>query len=207
MSTPHRMSHEERRAAILDAAVRLFAERGFRGTTTRALADAVGVTEPVLYEHFRSKRELYCAIVEAKAQAGMALATATLEPLLEARDDRGFFLALGHIILRYLSEDQTYARLLIGVALEDAELGRVFYNRQRPGREKVAAYIALRIQEGAFRPVHPALAARVFFGMLNHHATAVMLYGDDFVKLPPDQVVEGMVDLFLKGIQSQECSE
>jgi AcrR family transcriptional regulator len=64
------MTSEERRAAILAAAVRLFAERGFRGTTTRALARAVGVSEPVLYEHFKSKHELYKAIVEAKSREG-----------------------------------------------------------------------------------------------------------------------------------------
>ena len=66
-----RMSSEERRAAIVHAACRLFAERGFRGTTTRELAAAVGVTEPVLYEHFRTKRDLYSAIIGEKAKAGI----------------------------------------------------------------------------------------------------------------------------------------
>ncbi len=201
------MTHDERRAAILDAAVRLFAERGFRGTTTRALAEAVGVTEPVLYEHFRSKRELYCAIVEEKSRQGMALAAAVLQPLIEARDDRGLFLALGRIILMHSKKDPPYARLLLSVALEDAELGHIFYERQRAGRDKLAEYITLRIQEGAFRPVHPPLAARAFFGMLAHHGTAVMLYGDDFVKLPTEQVIEGMVDLFLTGIDAKRCCE
>ena len=68
-----RMSSEERRAAIIHAACRLFAEKGFRGTTTRELAAAVGVTEPVLYEHFRTKRDLYSAIIGEKSKDGMAV--------------------------------------------------------------------------------------------------------------------------------------
>jgi len=63
-----RMRGEERHAAIVRCAIRLFAEKGFRGATTRELAASVGVTEPVLYQHFETKRDLYAAIIEAKAR-------------------------------------------------------------------------------------------------------------------------------------------
>ena len=197
------MSAEERRAAILKAAIQMFAERGFRGTTTRALAEAVGVSEPVLYEHFRSKRELYAAIVETKSQEGMARGALLLEPYLKARDDRGLFVALGHLILACHAEDQAWARLLLSVALEDPELGRLFYDRQRPARESLAGYIAQRVADGAFRPVDPKLAARAFIGMVSHHSMSRMLYGDDFVPGPVSQTIEGMVDIFLKGIANE----
>ena len=65
-----RLSSQARRAAILDAAVRLFSEKGFRGVTTRELAAAVGVSEPVLYQHFETKRDLYHAIIEERAVQG-----------------------------------------------------------------------------------------------------------------------------------------
>ena len=58
------MTATERRAAIIQAAMKLFSERGFRGTTTREIASAVGVSEPVLYQHFPSKGDLYTAIIE-----------------------------------------------------------------------------------------------------------------------------------------------
>lgn len=195
-----RMTAGVRRAAILDAAVRLFSERGFRGTTTRALADAVGVTEPVLYEHFKSKHELYAAIIEAKSQEGMARGAARLEPLAKAGEDRAFFMTLGEIVLDSFIKDHAYSRLLVSVALEDPELGRLFYERQRPAREALACYIAERIKQGAFRPVEPHIATRAFIGMLAHHGMIGMLYRDDFVKATPAEVVEGMVDIFLRGI-------
>jgi AcrR family transcriptional regulator len=197
------MTAEVRRAAILDAAVRLFSERGFRGTTTRALADAVGVSEPVLYEHFKSKHELYAAIVEAKSREGMARGMARLEPLAKARDDRAFFTALGEIVLGSSAKDPAYSRLLLSVAIEHPELARLFYERQRPAREALARYIAERVKEGAFRPVNPRLAGRAFIGMLAHHGMMGLLYGDDFVNATPAEIVEGMVDIFLRGIRTE----
>jgi AcrR family transcriptional regulator len=55
----------ERRRAILDTASRAFSEGSYRGTTTAEIAREAGVTEPVLYRHFASKRELYLAVLES----------------------------------------------------------------------------------------------------------------------------------------------
>lgn len=203
MAGTSRMSSEERRAAIIQAAIRLFAERGFRGTTTRALAKAVRITEPVLYEHFKSKRQLYCAIIESMSQEGMARATALLQPYAEAKDDRGFFTRLGEFVLEcHRGESAPYARLLLFVALEDPELGALFNERQRQARQLLARYIGRRIREGAFRPVDPALAARVFLGMVSHHGVQSLLYEDHFVRGSRKKIVERMVDIFLRGISS-----
>jgi hypothetical protein len=79
-------------------------------------------------------------------------------------------------------------------------LAKAFYHRQRPARERLASYIAQRIADGAFRPIDAPLAARAFIGMLSHHGLMKMLYGDDFLQIPVEQIVEGMVDIFLRGI-------
>jgi len=55
---------EDRRSQIVDAAMRLFAERGASGTSMRALADAVGIKAASLYNHFASKDEIIDAVVE-----------------------------------------------------------------------------------------------------------------------------------------------
>jgi AcrR family transcriptional regulator len=200
------MTSDERRAAILEAAVRLFAKRGFRGTTTRALAEAVGVTEPVLYEHFKSKRDLYCAIIESKSQQGWARGNALLQPHAEARDDAGFFTSLGEFILDCYAADPDYARLLLFVALEDPELGMIFYERQKTARECLASYIGQRIEEGVFRPVDPAIAARVFMGMFFHHMQVNVLYQDNFIQRDKKQIVREMVEIFLRGMVRESCS-
>src|SRR5438876_7631280 len=57
-----RMSADERKRAIVVAALPLFARKGFAETTTKELARAAGVSEPLLYKHFPSKEALYLEI-------------------------------------------------------------------------------------------------------------------------------------------------
>lgn len=58
-----RMSADARREQLLAVAGALFAEHGFHGQSMEQLADAAGVSKPVLYQHFPSKRHLYLALV------------------------------------------------------------------------------------------------------------------------------------------------
>jgi AcrR family transcriptional regulator len=59
-----RLPPDERRALIVDAAGRLFGERGFDGTRLDDVAAAAGVTKPILYRHFADKTTLYLALLE-----------------------------------------------------------------------------------------------------------------------------------------------
>src|ERR1700679_44185 len=63
-----RMRAEERRRHLIGVAVRLFAARGFSGTTTKAIADGGGVSEAIIFRHFKSKEDLYGAILREKAR-------------------------------------------------------------------------------------------------------------------------------------------
>src|SRR5260370_40790063 len=95
-----RLNSDQRRAAIVDAAVRLFSERGFRGTTTRELAAAVGVSEPTLYAHFATTRDLYSAIIEQLAHGGMETFLAEIPgPGVAAEADQAIFSWLAHAVL------------------------------------------------------------------------------------------------------------
>jgi AcrR family transcriptional regulator len=60
--TKTKLSSDERREAIIRAVRKVFAEKGFHGTTTRALADAAGVSEALLFKHFPNKEALYSAM-------------------------------------------------------------------------------------------------------------------------------------------------
>ena len=54
-----RLDSDERRKAIVAAAVPLFARKGFAGTTTKELAEVAGISEALLFRHFPSKKHLY----------------------------------------------------------------------------------------------------------------------------------------------------
>ena len=62
--TAQRLSAPERREALLEAALHVFAEGSYSGATTAEIARAAGVSEPILYRHFASKRELYLAVID-----------------------------------------------------------------------------------------------------------------------------------------------
>jgi AcrR family transcriptional regulator len=59
-----RMPAAERRQQLLETAAKLFAERGYARTTTSELARAAGVTEPIIYRHFKSKKDLFIALID-----------------------------------------------------------------------------------------------------------------------------------------------
>src|SRR5450432_491436 len=58
-----RLKAPQRRQQLIDVATKLFAKTGYEATTTAAIAQAAGITEPILYRHFKSKQELFIAIV------------------------------------------------------------------------------------------------------------------------------------------------
>src|SRR5437660_4412679 len=83
MKSTLKMSSEERRAAIVKAVRRVFAEKGFDGTTTRELAEAAGVSEALLYRHFPNKEALYLAMQKScctEQDMGRYERIRTLEP-------------------------------------------------------------------------------------------------------------------------------
>jgi AcrR family transcriptional regulator len=196
-----RMKSEQRRAAIVTAAIRLFSQKGFRGTTTRELASAIRVTEPVLYQHFQTKRDLYSAIIEAKAREGHQR-TVELMRYAGTNDDRGFFSHLAGLILEKHRRDPSYIRLLLFSALERHELADLFFQRQMVDfHEMVAGYIRKRIRSGAFRKMDPHVATRVFFGMISHHGLVGVLFRDTLVKAGRKKLIDEMVETFLNGAQ------
>ena len=196
-----RMKSEQRRAAIVRTAIHLFAEKGFRGATTRELAAAAGVTEPVLYRHFRTKRDLYSAIIEAKADEASVHA-ADLSQLARRGDDREFFLAVGDVILRRYETDPAISRLLLFSCLERHELAVLFLDRLFLDFYKlVAAYIRRRIRAGAFRKVNPEIATRGFIGMIAYHGLFGLLFPTRFSMPNRARVVDQMVTVFLTGVR------
>lgn len=61
---PRRLGASQRREQLVATAQRLFGERGYRATTMEDIANAAGVTKPLLYQHFSSKRALYLELVQ-----------------------------------------------------------------------------------------------------------------------------------------------
>ncbi len=74
-----RLTALERRQAVLDAACRVFFAKSYRGATTAEIARESGISEPILYRHFGSKRDLYLACLEETWRSFRAFAEDALE--------------------------------------------------------------------------------------------------------------------------------
>lgn len=197
-----RMKSGERRDAIIAAAVRLFSEKGFRGATTRELAAALDVTEPVIYQHFETKRDLYRAIIETKARERRQ-DNEYWQDVENPRGDREFFGAVARLLLQRVERDPAYLRLLLFSALEGHELADLFFERDAVEiYDRVSSYIHKRMDEGAFRSdIEPGSAARALVGMAVHHATVQALFKDTVVKSTREVYATEMVEIFLSGIE------
>jgi AcrR family transcriptional regulator len=192
---------KDRRQDIVNAAIDLFARKGFRGTTTRNLATHAGVNEAIIFRHFKTKEELYTAILERKVGESREAQCKEFERLAETRDDRLVFETLGRTFMKKHEEDSTFMRLLLFSALEGHALSEMFL-ASVADRDPVARYIQLRIDEGAFRPIEPHLAARALFGMFASFVQWQELFGQK--KSRPydrDEVVQTFVSIFLSGIK------
>lgn len=198
-SARSRLAAPQRKGCILAAAEACFARDGFRGTRTRDIARACGVSEAILFRHFPTKRRLYAAILARR----LADDAAIFPPYGRFASDAEFFAAMARGMLRRMSSDPLFMRILLYSALEESALARGFYaKRIRRTVGYLAGYIARRRRQGAFRTVHPEAAARAFLGMAVHYALVTRL----FRAAPPKGVAEEdlpavWADLFLKGIR------
>jgi TetR/AcrR family transcriptional regulator len=196
-----RLTGEERRRVIVEAALALFSQKGFRGTTTKEIAEAAGCSEATIFKHFTTKDELYSAILEAKSRIEETLAKAA--HAAAQKDDSGVFRAVGLESLTRTEQDPSLMRLLLFSALEGHGLSHLFFeSKVRRLHEFLSSYIKGRIADGAFQPVDPLLAARGFVGMIAHHLLIHEIFG---MKRPagvlPEHVVDTFVTLFLNGIR------
>jgi len=130
-----RLDSDERRKAIVRAAVPLFARKGFAGTTTRELAEAAGISEALLFRHFPSKQLLYREILRLGCEGDPALEQLAAAPpstrtlvcmvrfmvrrfLLGEEADRGDFDSRLRLALHSFLEDGDFARQLFETLAE-----------------------------------------------------------------------------------------
>ena len=199
-----RMAGEDRRRQIVDVAMRLFSERGFRGTTTKEIAHAAGVSEAIIFRHFATKEELYTAIIDHKAcSGGMADMQRHVAELMEAKDDRAVFEHIALAMMRHHEQDTEFLRLLFYSALENHQLSQLFWDRNvRAMYEFLGSYIRERQRDGALRQFDPLLAVRAFTGMIIHHSVTNTLWDKQrtLVNISNEVAARAFTEILLAGI-------
>ena len=197
-----RLKSAERKKELIEAAIRLFSEGGFQGTTTRRLASAAGISEALLYRHFATKEQLYDAIIDDQMRDTPRSLPPALRAAAARNDDQAVMKMMGELILRTYRRQPAYIRLQVYSALEGHGLSLRFFERQVRGHyEFLIAYFRKRIAAGAFRKAHPAAAARAWMGMVNHHGLVRTLFRDSILSLSDARALDVFAALFLGGIR------
>jgi TetR/AcrR family transcriptional regulator len=148
---PARLTAERRREAIVEAALRVFATRSYGGATTAEIAREAGVSEPILYRHFASKRELYLTCLE---EAWTRLRAAVEEKLEELGP------AYGPLAIAKTGLGLREKRMLpptlwveaLSVAPEDPELRRYLRRHIREVHDYLAGVLRSSQEAGGVAP-------------------------------------------------------
>jgi AcrR family transcriptional regulator len=144
-----RLPAAERRLALVDTAARLFSERSYRGVTTADIAREARVSEPILYRHFASKRDLYFACVEA---AWRELREAWEAAVARTDDAREWLPAMAHAAATRDRSKALLANLWIQAlteASDDAEFRTFLRRHVREVQDFVAGGIRRCQEHGA----------------------------------------------------------
>ena len=144
-----RLSGPERRAAVVETACRVFAKSSYRGSTTAQIARETGVTEPVLYRHFSSKRELYLACLDSVWQEVRVIWEGAVE---REEDSANWLKAIGKAYL----EARASARIVLvdlwiqalTEAADDPEIRRALRQQMREVHDYVSSLIRRAQEDG-----------------------------------------------------------
>src|SRR5437588_2663508 len=206
-----RMAGEERHLQILRVAMRLFSQHGFRGTTTKEIALAAGVSEAMVFRHFATKEELYSAILDHKA-----CVHETMDPLhvvakaVAAKDDVAVFEGLALEALNQHDCDPEFHRLLLHSALEEHELAHMFWEKfVKHVYRTLRSYIRERQRDGAMKNVEPLVIVRAFIGMIIHHSLNNNLWDrkQQLLKISNQAAAREFTNILLHGVASTPQSD
>jgi AcrR family transcriptional regulator len=151
---------------IVDQAIRLFAERGYDGTTLQDVADAVGLSRPNLYNYVKSKEELLVAMVEATAQS----AAHSLREVRERTDldpaEKLHMLVRTLVVLRAEKPEQ-FRTLDRSEQSLPPQLAQKHLEGRRAVLREITSVIDEGVTAGRFRPVDVRITALSIIGMCN----------------------------------------
>ena len=157
-----RLTSEERRQAVLETACRVFSRSSYRGATTAEIAREAGISEPILYRHFGSKRDLYLACLDEAWTTFREEATTAM-----AEDPVG---CLGVIADRYMAKGNRLRVVDLWIqALTEATDDPLIAKAVRQQIREVHDFFAEVIRDGQRRGVvhadrDPVAEAWIFVG-------------------------------------------
>jgi AcrR family transcriptional regulator len=200
MARPRNADGQRTRQAILDAALDLFADKGYFGTSLRDVAGAVGVRESALYNYFAGKEALFDALLTAHHDSKAE----RLTPLAEApiADGRRLLLHIAYQTLDSFTQprEQKLFRILMSDGVRLAKVGRInLHERMSHRRDRLHDIIRRLIREGWLRKADVNSLSLAFVSPLVIWRQLHAIDADLPMIRNPRAFARQHVDLFLAG--------
>jgi AcrR family transcriptional regulator len=192
VSTRPRLNATARREQVLAIALGVFARSGYHGASMNDIADAAGVTKPVLYQHFDSKRELYQALLD---EVGGGLVERIAKAAAEATDGKSQTELGFREYFRWVAEDHDEFLLLFGSgARRDEEFATAVRNITAAAAQSIAPLIAVDIDDA-----HRITLAHALVGMAEGASRQLVERGDAF---DADEIAREVAGLAWAGLRA-----
>jgi AcrR family transcriptional regulator len=196
-----RLSFEKRRQQIILRAIRLFARRGFKATTSKQIARAAGVSEAMVFKIFSTKKRLYTAIIDYKLREIREAVSAIRFP--SAVDPRKVLTKIARAILERIEADEAFLRLLFFSALEGYGLSQLFFEREGAGFSRpLRQYIYGLQKRGRFRRLDTGLVVQFLIGIIIHYTMLKHVFKvSDIARVSRKKVIHTFITLFTEGLK------
>ena len=196
-----RLPADQRRQQLIDVAREIFAARGYHATSMDDIAEAAGVTKPVLYQHFPSKRALYLELLtDTGDQLLRALSAATQRATSGRERVESGFLAY----FRFVTDSRASFRLLFGSAIRtDPDFARVV-----EGVVAAAAGIISELIEIPASAEHRRVLAAALVGMAE--SVGRRTSDETGIEADPERLARWISELAwfgLRGVRAEEPSQ
>jgi AcrR family transcriptional regulator len=184
---------------IVEAAAQLFAHHGFKGTTTRDIAQLADLNEATLFRYFPRKPELFWAAVKSHV-ARVKLTRDTQVSLAADEAPTIVVPLLVTFLLDHLNRQPQLHRLLHVAAFELPEADKMIREHLGPIFDMVCAYFKRCGEKGTMRKVEPSLATLGLIGAVTAHHGLCLLFTEKEPPCPNDQQALPYALLWLNGL-------
>lgn len=187
-----RLPAGERREQIIDVAIPVFARRGFHGASMNDVAEAAGVTKPVLYQHFASKQDLHLALID---DVGKRMITAISKGTAGATNGKNQTELGFQAYFRWVADDRDAFLLLFSTQASGDETATKAIRRiTSDAASAIAPLIAVEIDHEKQRTLAHGLV-----GLAEGVSRRLVERGEDF---DPDELARLVANLAWAGLRS-----
>jgi AcrR family transcriptional regulator len=193
---------EATRLAVEDAALELYMDQGYHATSMRQIADKAGLALGGIYNHFKSKEEIFEAIIVDKHPYKKIL---PIVLATETENLEDFLTNAMQVVIRELGSEPYYMKLMLIELIEfNGQHGSSILKLIAP--EILPVFERLVKSRKDLRVTNPAMLMRSFFGMiLSYFLTGMLISGSVLEKLLPKNPADIYVDIMLHGILKDEA--